>query len=1117
MKLPVFPIAITLVSYAAGAAHADIARITVLDADGKPVPAAKLDINIYKPGQPNVQRETDAEGKCEVDTEFSRSGPLIAQAVIVVPGYAIGGGQLKRGENVFRLEKTRTVSGLVTAPDGAPVANARVVLVRIAWDAKAEKDDLWVRNSRFKADYAARTDANGRWEISAVPASSTSANFALDDPLFAYTMVRADGPEAKTIVATKATTIRGRVVDEAGKPVSGITVTVPGLMLNQAGGHEKTVTAEDGSFTLESLPKGLYSVAPIADIARGLVGRLQDEVRGGEGEVTTVPDLLMTPGVVVQGTVVDADTGVPVKGAGVSAFSSPNQRLNYTPTASRTDENGAFSVRVLPGKTLIRVSAAPVSFLVGDGSPEGGQTLDITANGDNKLTLKLKPAFFLAGTARGEDGAPLANIEIFAGNHDKSKSARTDENGAWRIEGLPAGPLGFWAQQDWEVIEWPPVSVPFTEPVNLKLRGNNLQSLRGRIVDTKGKPVSGARVTMAITFKSGDIMRTTSEGKVYITDANGAYKVSGLKSGFGIKLSVEATGYRYLSGGQAFQPDTEIITIDGKVVPNPNAVYVANDAVMESLMATVKGKVVDSAGKAVAGIRVFSPDGEGGSALTAADGTFTLTNLPDRTVEVMAAGENSFAVGQGSAAAGSALTLQPCRSREDELALALKLLEAVPIRDDGTQPLVSSGVLNDLVSYDVEAAFRLAEKTGRTDGTTENRALNLVAELAKRDPEMARQKADLVVAKLKAEPQERIVLRTAGVLTSLKHPASADFYKSAREYAFRDGEGALEMRATQQMSVAVSAFSMGVNADEVRKLVEASLATLQESKAQPGWAWAELARRGAAISTATAESILEKTPRQHLALALEQTVPAMAPTDLPAALRLLEKLEKDKDLPDSQSGTSRAATVESLKGKVVPLLAKTDPVAALAMARQISAESVFFTLRPLALVEVARVQPPGQRLPLFREAFDAVGNPNFPGRLTLKAQIAAATCEHDLKAGLALFDDTINQLTGSNRNQAAAVAFYLAPFDGARSRQLAETVWAKAEGDRGRADMERQDAARAMAAVDAMRADEMLQILRKGGDTAVTVGTQIEIARTALTPRAQRKNLTFRPAASNFS
>ena len=307
-------------------------------------------------------------------------------------------------------------------------------------------------------------------------------------------------------VAAQGPTMRGRVLDEEGKPIAGVAAC-PFLE------GELFVTAEltarpaatsdaDGVFTLAAPPPGdraWYRVLLVAP------GRLHLEATREDLERFPV---LLPRARLLAGRVRDAQ-GRPIAGVRVEATDLLNeveyvlggdrQRLEaQARTATRTDARGAF-VLVGACESAARVSIADVGWQPTSVAPVSAM---------EPIELLGEPAPTFRGVVVDPEGVPVANAIASAHSTVAKETARTDDAGAFVLH---AGPRGMtvsahlrradqrlWALEQVAagVLE-ARLTLKVLAPVASRVRSRDpvtpARTVRGRAVDAEGQPVTHFR------------------------------------------------------------------------------------------------------------------------------------------------------------------------------------------------------------------------------------------------------------------------------------------------------------------------------------------------------------------------------------------------------------------------------------------------------------------------------------------------------------------------------------------------------------------------------------------------------------------------------------------------
>ncbi len=184
------------------------------------------------------------------------------------------------------------IEGRVLGPDGEPVAGAKVAL-------------LWDKNEAGEA-YKTTTDAQGRYRF---PHARPVAQAALIQAEgFAPGLTELEARPGASLEARlePARTIRGRVVDEKGRPVPGATVRVDSWRSYRRPLDWEGKTDAEGRFAWAEAPGDAVTLAVQRE---GPEPGVKIEAPADAGELAvTLPSRLR-----VRGSVVDAETGRPVE------------------------------------------------------------------------------------------------------------------------------------------------------------------------------------------------------------------------------------------------------------------------------------------------------------------------------------------------------------------------------------------------------------------------------------------------------------------------------------------------------------------------------------------------------------------------------------------------------------------------------------------------------------------------------------------------------------------------------------------------------------------------------------------------------------------------------------
>lgn len=319
------------------------------------------------------------------------------------------------------------------------------------------------------------------------------------------------------------------------------------------------------------------------------------------------------------GRVVD-ELGEPVPGADVAATTNPwnclgvwRERSEYVEgPAARTARDGTFALRLVRGACVdLRVRAAGFGEVIRENCLAGERT-----------TVVLPRGASLVVTTMDESGAPVADVQVrvwraLGGTQQfvpirQQFDTTTGADGVARVGGLAAGSVQVRLQHaTLGSPGWSLVDVPAAGEVPLRVTIPVGRSVGGRVIDSAGRAVPGARVGANWTLD-----------RAVPVDAEGRYEFRGWSEKGTTILTAEAPGF----------------VARWKRVPDSGAVDFVLDA-----GARATGRVTGPDGSAVGGAYVVarSSGGEDRASLTRtvrtdSDGGFALDGLDPGRVHTLA-------------------------------------------------------------------------------------------------------------------------------------------------------------------------------------------------------------------------------------------------------------------------------------------------------------------------------------------------------------------------------------------------------------------------------------------------------------------------------------------------
>ncbi len=266
-----------------------------------------------------------------------------------------------------------------------------------------------------------------------------------------------------TLIPTKTATVSGTVVDSNGRPFGGGMVMV--VQRQGAGGFSMNpggMIRPDGTFTTGGLPPGDYTLQ-----ANGMPGPSGFDAEFATAEVSIAGDdingvrlVSMKPSTLT-GRIVFTDqrAGAAMRAASIRLMASPKNPEDFSPFAGgpgRVNDDFTFEVKARPAHIVIRLNLTGGS---------GGWVLkaarvngsDVTDSGfdvkpgedmsglEVELTNRLTEVSGVVTNARNE-GVKDYSLVVFAQNREVwgpgsrfVRTARPDQDGRFKVNGLPAG------------------------------------------------------------------------------------------------------------------------------------------------------------------------------------------------------------------------------------------------------------------------------------------------------------------------------------------------------------------------------------------------------------------------------------------------------------------------------------------------------------------------------------------------------------------------------------------------------------------------------------------------------------------------------------------------------
>ncbi len=338
---------------------------------GKPVSGAQLDVSVSWEDKTaphgwagkNEKVTTDKQGRFTTSLSYGPGRSYVSIAANAEGYCATRNGQSSEQGSVMTIKMAPcwTFKAKVVDENGKPVTDARVRM----GDCYAYGGDASVSINPSADDKGVVTGKNGWFALGGIPHPNDFQHLQLtlriEAPGRALVRMYLDKDEL-----TKLT----KIVDPLECKIEG-TLYLPGktgpapektqvmfeVPYNRGAEGRYATVGADGKFSISQLPPGKVNVVLETSYSRDR-GKPEDwalpAMMGVElsPQKTTKLDLVMVPGVLVSGKIIDKATG---KGIPRTRLSVTHPGRPSFSDSAATDENGEFSIRVVPGDVNIIV------------------------------------------------------------------------------------------------------------------------------------------------------------------------------------------------------------------------------------------------------------------------------------------------------------------------------------------------------------------------------------------------------------------------------------------------------------------------------------------------------------------------------------------------------------------------------------------------------------------------------------------------------------------------------------------------------------------------------------------------------------------------------------------
>jgi hypothetical protein len=502
----------------------------------------------------------------------------------------------------LRLATARAVTGTVREDgSGRPVAGVRVTL-----GTGGDLDGYEVVLS----------DAKGNFAFDGVASRGYALNARHPAYVIDQQQIAVGDTNSRTLSARPMARVRGRVIDEARKPVAGAAMT---FTFGGPGSRPVAVTDASGNFSLR-VP-GAPVPMSVSATKRGYAAGASVRRRFKDGEVVNDMVITLQRGFPLQVRVVDKKRQ-PV--AGVSVSAGNDEELSRVPAACEdpfrdnchiTGADGSVAFRIVEGLYSISVSSSDNSV-----APKRVAPQQLTAR-SSPLVVEVDAGVAVSGKVAYADGTlvPDVTVEIRGGMMGNRREPAPD--GTFAIDGLAPGKVTIAAVTADGNLSTPQqeVTAPAANVVLTMPRGGRIE---GRVVERSTlRPVTD--FVVAPNRREQFVPRPSQGGPKEIHSDDGTFVLDNVAPG-PTTLRVAARGYVPGTRG-------DIQVEEGRAVTGIE-VQLERGAKLTGRV-TADGKPVVAA--IVRPVQVTASNVAPSTTLTDGDGQYTLDGVPpgERTFE----------------------------------------------------------------------------------------------------------------------------------------------------------------------------------------------------------------------------------------------------------------------------------------------------------------------------------------------------------------------------------------------------------------------------------------------------------------------------------------------------
>ncbi len=404
---------------------------------------------------------------------------------------------------------------------------------------------------------------------------------------------------AMTVTVDRGVEVSGRVTYTDGSPVDPTNV----LILNKEGPLRQFARGDsvnsDGTFVLRNVAPGPVTLYAEIMSAAPIEGPSVEITAPAKDVVLTIPKPIR-----IEGRVVDKDNKQPVRVFSINVRRYRGGGGYGAENRSFSSEEGTF--------VMDDISLGPLELTVSAAGYAPAMVSNAALSEKGPITIQLERGALVTGRVTS-DGAPVADANVSLSGGPRSPATMrntviTDAEGEFRFDSAGTGEYSLFIFKKGFAQGRKVVEIASGKETRIEIELQRGRELRGRVVDSEGRPVSLARVFA----RGGSGVPSTQ------SDAEGNFELTGIPDGT-YTISAEKSGYMPATMENVEVSKTSPITLTLQHG------------------GTITGRVTGLSDRELAVTRV-SIVGGGSWSTTRVDasGSFTLSGVPDGMIRVQA-------------------------------------------------------------------------------------------------------------------------------------------------------------------------------------------------------------------------------------------------------------------------------------------------------------------------------------------------------------------------------------------------------------------------------------------------------------------------------------------------